>query len=561
MYRSLVGRTAFILLLTFLSQACSKDENEKAPPNTTVDPLVSKSTVRTSITGEVVDEWGEPLQGVEVRAYGKTTYTDEYGAFELNNVDTPEERCVVSCFETGFFPSIRTVKPNADGVSYLQFVMMENATTHTVDAEAGGTSTLDNGSSITLAPNSLVLESGEVYSGSANLSIRYLDSSLPSFSSLVPGGDMLARRTNESTTILYSYGILRVLITTPSGENLQLAKGKPSTLKVKIPESQRSTAPATIPLWYFDETKGFWVEEGSAVKEGDSYVGTVEHFTDWNCDDPNEIATVIGQVVDCTGQPVITGQIFAGQSSSDLRNGASIDNTQGSGNETGFRMNVPARTPLFVAMPKPFTIISGEGGDLVMIPVPPLSPGQVYDVGTIKPHPCPTTISGKFILNENDAVESVTFKITDPGDNTLSTLPQRIYHPQNEFKISAFPPSVSLSMEIKTTKGITVTLPVQTPEAGKNIDLGEIVLNNNAMVTVHSVVACGNTPLKYTEVHFTWEGGSASATTNNVAVVAVGLPAGKTVTMTIDHELGSLSKTFTVPSVEIHNLGVSDVCE
>src|SRR5690606_17688534 len=207
------------------------------------------------------------------------------------------------------------------------------------------------------------------------------------------------------------------LITTPTGEHLQLAKGKPSTLKVKIPESQLSSAPDKIPLWYFDDAEGFWKEEGLAIKQGDSYVGTVEHFTDWNCDDPNEIATIIGTVLDCTGQPVITGQIYAGQSSSDLRNSTSIDNTGGSGNETGFSINVPARTPLFVAIPKPFTIISGEGGDLVMIPVPPLSPGQVYDVGSITPYPCPTTISGTFVLNNNDAVESVSFKITNAGNN------------------------------------------------------------------------------------------------------------------------------------------------
>ncbi len=548
---------AFALVISVLSAGCSKDESA---PVAHIDPLEIKSYVTTSITGEVVDEIGRPMQGVEVRAYGRTTFTDELGSFYFEEVEVPDERCVVACFETGFFPSVRTVKPNVNGVSYLQFVMMESASTHTIDAASGGTSVLDNGSSVTLQPNGLVLPSGETYSGQANLSIRYLDSSSPSFPNIVPGGDMLAQRTDQSTTILYSYGILRVLITTPDGENLQLASGKPSTLKVRIPDSQLSTAPATIPLWYFDDAKGFWIEEGSAVREGNSYIGTVAHFTDWNCDDPSEIATVIGRVVDCTGQPVITGQIYAGQSSSDLRNGTMIDNSTGSGNETEFRINVPARIPLFVAVPKPFTIISGEGGDLVMVPVPPLRPGQVYDVGTIQPHPCPTSISGTFVLNDNDAVESVSFKITDPGTSVLSTVPQRIFNPKSEFKLTGFPPSVSLSMEVKTTKGITVTIPVQTPEAGKNIDLGEIILNHNAMVTVSSVIACGNVPLTHTPVKFQWAGGSATVSTNNVGVVGVAVPAGATVTMSIDHEEGSLTKTFTVPPVEVHNLGVTDVC-
>jgi hypothetical protein len=51
-----------------------------------------------------------------------------------------------------------------------------------------------------------------------------------------------------------------------------------------IPNSLQSAAPATIALWYVDEASGLWKEEGSATKQGNTYVGSVKHFTFWNCD-------------------------------------------------------------------------------------------------------------------------------------------------------------------------------------------------------------------------------------------------------------------------------------
>ena len=44
----------------------------------------------------------------------------------------------------------------------------------------------------------------------------------------------------------------------------------------------QAAAPATISLWYFDETKGIWKEEGTATKQSTNYIGTVSHFSFWN---------------------------------------------------------------------------------------------------------------------------------------------------------------------------------------------------------------------------------------------------------------------------------------
>jgi hypothetical protein len=75
-----------------------------------------------------------------------------------------------------------------------------------------------------------------------------------------------------------------VELESPDGEKLQLAKRKTATLTTAIPASLQNTAPATISLWYMDESSGLWKEEGTATKNGNKYVGTVSHFSFWNCD-------------------------------------------------------------------------------------------------------------------------------------------------------------------------------------------------------------------------------------------------------------------------------------
>jgi len=72
-----------------------------------------------------------------------------------------------------------------------------------------------------------------------------------------------------------------------------------------VPASILGSAPASIPLWSFNEETGRWVEEGSATLQGGEYVGQVEHFSWWNCDFPaGPRIKLQGQLVDTSGQPM-----------------------------------------------------------------------------------------------------------------------------------------------------------------------------------------------------------------------------------------------------------------
>ncbi|HMK04708.1 MAG TPA: hypothetical protein VK489_10975, partial [Ferruginibacter sp.] len=71
-----------------------------------------------------------------------------------------------------------------------------------------------------------------------------------------------------------------------------------------IPAALTSAAPATIPLWYFDEVKGLWKEEGVATKTGNNYSGEVSHFSFWNYDVPGTFVQFNCTVRNNAGQPI-----------------------------------------------------------------------------------------------------------------------------------------------------------------------------------------------------------------------------------------------------------------
>ncbi len=76
-------------------------------------------------------------------------------------------------------------------------------------------------------------------------------------------------------------------------------------------------APLTIPLWYINESTGYWVEEGEAILEGNKYIGNVNHFCFWNCDETNDFIYIEGIITDenqnaMTNYQVIIKEISSG---------------------------------------------------------------------------------------------------------------------------------------------------------------------------------------------------------------------------------------------------------
>lgn len=127
-----------------------------------------------------------------------------------------------------------------------------------------------------------VNKSGAAYTGNVNVTGAFIDPTADDINEIMPGSMRAISPNGES--LLASFGMMVVELTDDSGNPLQLSEGNTAELSSPIPQELQATAPSTLPLWYFNEEKGYWVEEGEAKRVGDKYVGTVSHFSFWNCD-------------------------------------------------------------------------------------------------------------------------------------------------------------------------------------------------------------------------------------------------------------------------------------
>lgn len=303
------------LALMVLWTGCSFDSSQNPADTTTT----SEQKVKTTLAGQVVDESGNPLAGAAVSAGGKTVTTSKFGLFVISDVDVTAERCVVKASKGGYFDSFRAQKPVAGNITDLRIGLMKNTPQGSFSVGLGKTVTAPGSTAtVTFPATGYVDAKGNAYNGSVNYVVRYLDPTANNFYDFFDG-DFHGVRTDGSFTEMMSYGVLRVELSGASGEKLNLAPGSKATLKYPIPAKMQAAAPVEMPLWYFDESKGMWKEDGSAQRNGNFFEGTVTHFTPWNVDVP--IPTTILRVkVLCGNEPV--GGIFVRVGQALVRTGA-----------------------------------------------------------------------------------------------------------------------------------------------------------------------------------------------------------------------------------------------
>ena len=445
----------FLFLMTliisylFVYNGC-KDNGTSPTPGT------GEETVTTTISGSILDESNNPVVGATVISAGQTTTTSNSGGFIFSGIQVPKSRYVVNVSKSGYFNGSYADAPVANGTSNIKIYLMEKGTTESIDASSGGEAALQNGSKVVLSANTIANSDGSTYTGNVNLSVGYLDPTSESFSSLIPGGDMMAQRSDNSQATLYSYGIIKVEMKNDAGGDLNLKSGSQSEITVDIPTSMGSSAPATIPLWYYDKTSGLWVEEGTATKQGDKYVGMVSHFSDWNCDVPEGTATVTGLVVDCNNLPVPSINVHIGQ----------VNVLTGS--DGRFERRVPANTAFDVQ------VTGGRNFGLESNPVsvPALSEGNVHDVGTLHVD-CPAYVKGLIKCGTDVKFGQVTIS-WDGGYNSQYTGYDGSFNMPTDIGKTA-------QLSVYTFDGKYKTMNISTPSVrGETLDLGTIEVCDQA---------------------------------------------------------------------------------
>lgn len=292
-----------LLSMTFFF-SCQKEIKDTLPTEPTNEIPDLSTRVNSSVSGFVTDENNVAVQGASVVVGSRNTATDEYGYFEIRNVEVVKTAAVVTVTQPGYFKGIKTYIATADRSAFFRIKLIPKTNTGNIDGTTGGSVTLTNGLVVALPANAAVIASSNAaYSGQIMVASYWIDPTAVDLNQIMPG-DLRGLDEAGGLKGLTTYGMAAVELTSASGELLQIATGKKATLTMPVPAAILSNAPSSIPLWSFNETNGLWKQEGSAVKTGNTYVGEVSHFSFWNCDVPANYVQFNCTVVDAAGNPI-----------------------------------------------------------------------------------------------------------------------------------------------------------------------------------------------------------------------------------------------------------------
>ena len=354
----------FLLLLFGMFFACR--DNYDITTNTQLGPIPTIN-VQSTLTGRVTDTNGNPISGAIVEVAGQGLTTDDRGLFFVHQKLMNKNGTFVKVSHAGFFNAGRFAFPELNKSSFIEIKMMPKELTATFQAGAGKAFSIW-GVSVSIPANAIAGAGGQLYSGTVNAYAVRLGPNDAGTFDLMPG-DLRAQDANGYAKVLSTFGMFAVELESPSGEKLNLFPGKKAAIDVFVPDNLFSYAPEIIPIWHFDETNGYWKQEGEAPRSGsDHYSFEVPHFSFWNCDVPNDYVILNGHVSDAAGHSFSNIQV----SLSHQTFGSGHGYTDSEGHFGGA---VPANVPLKL------TVTDACGNMLLEQEVGPFS--QNTDMGNI----------------------------------------------------------------------------------------------------------------------------------------------------------------------------------
>lgn len=287
---------ALALIAAILSAgffACKKYDST-ANSNTSGNNIPPEVMVTANLQGRVIDQNGVPVQGAAVTGGTANATTDINGIFSFSNITLSSRFGYVQAAKSGYFTGSRSIITNAGDSSFVTIRLVSRSETGSFPAATGGKIMVYTGDTVAFGPASVVTAStNAAYTGTVHVFATYLNPTNDNAAQYMPG-DLRGIGSDGKETAIQSFGMMQVELRDDAGNKLQIASGQTATLTMAIPTTLQSTAPATIPLWYFNDSTGRWIQQGSAIRQGTDYVGTVGHFTWWNCDAP--LGTVIFKI-------------------------------------------------------------------------------------------------------------------------------------------------------------------------------------------------------------------------------------------------------------------------
>ena len=299
-------RNLLILLTFFCFVRCSEEptggtNNSNTPPQSVTLLESFGNLTNSDFMGRVVDLQKNPVSGATVQIGNSTIDTDMNGVFIIRDAKVYEKFAFIKVEKVGFLHGSRSVVPTA-GINQVQIMLLPQTVTQTVSSGTARTVSLSNGAAVDLS-GAYSNADGSDYTGDVQVTLHLLNPTDEDMQQQIPGM-LLAENLENEARMLETLGMVAVELRSETGEKLNLSEGTTATITVPLDPETLVGAPNEIPLWYFDEEKGYWIEEGSATLQGTNYVGTVSHFSFWNCDIPAEYVNICMNITDSNNTPL-----------------------------------------------------------------------------------------------------------------------------------------------------------------------------------------------------------------------------------------------------------------
>jgi len=293
-------KSSILFIIIFIFSSCQKDLDQFVP--------VENERYITNVFGTVTDGDGNTISNALVNFQGKTLQTDEYGTYLFKNVDVDSRYNHINISKDGYFVNTRTFRGNESKTILLKSTLVSAKFDYLVSSNEP--KTIDKGSvKIDFDGKGMITQDGgQAYDGEVEVAIHYLNPLDENIGEIMPG-DLSGINTGNNFRLLESFGMVGVELRANDGRKLQLAEQSSATITISIPDEILPDAPNEIPLWHFDHDLGLWVEEGKAEKVGNTYVGSVSHFSFWNFDLQRDPVMVSGRLIDNNGIGVASMQV------------------------------------------------------------------------------------------------------------------------------------------------------------------------------------------------------------------------------------------------------------
>jgi hypothetical protein len=289
----------FLVAIAFIS--CDPNENNSSSQNDNTFAENFGASVLRDFIGQVVDVDNHPIQNATIKIGTSTVQTDVNGVFIINGASVHEKFAYITAKKTGFIDGSRSMVPTS-GKNNVKIMLLPNSPLQTIQSGQASEVSIYSGTKVVF-DGAFQDENGAAYSGDVQVALFHLTPSDENIDKLMPG--MLYAQTQDNKeAVLETYGMLNVELRGSAGQKLNITSGHTAEITIRIDDSQIATAPNSIPLWHFDEAKGYWKEDGTATKVGNKYVGEVSHFSWWNCDDFSSLVTLTVTVHDSNGNPI-----------------------------------------------------------------------------------------------------------------------------------------------------------------------------------------------------------------------------------------------------------------